>query len=216
MHAATVHAADWWARPRGDTAAQWIANYQKSLHLRHRVAISEIVGELQPKTLLEIGCHCGPNLMRLATDHDGLKVCGLDASSEAILAGKAWARQYPALESRIELAVGRFPQATEKFPDGAFDVVLACYTLAYIAPQDLDAALYEVGRLAKHAVILAEPQRTDGTDADIKQSVTGYTEWQHNYQQARRWTNTLRNHKARFVPVVPPVDALNAILVLES
>lgn len=215
MHAQTLEAANWWARPRGEQAGAWIANYQKSLHLRHRVAISQIVGELQPSTLLEVGCHCGPNLIRLATDHPALKIAGLDASPEAIAAGQQWASN-AGFGVRVELAVGRFPQATEKFPTGAFDVVLSCYTLAYIAPQDLDAALYEIGRIAKHAVILAEPQALDAAPGTQRHTMSGYSEWAHNYEIARRWTKTLSGRRARVVPVAPPVDALNAILVLEQ
>lgn len=214
MHTESVEAVNWWARPRGEQSGAWIANYQKSLGLRHRVAISQIVKELKPKTLLEIGCHCGPNLIRLATDHPTLKIAGLDASPEAIAAGQQWAIK-AGFEGRVECAVGRFPLATEKFPTGAFDVVLSCYTLAYISPADLDAALYELGRIAKRAVILAEPQVFE-EPVSHRHAMSGYSEWHHDYQRARSWTKTLRDHRSRVVPVAPPVDALNAILVLES
>jgi ubiquinone/menaquinone biosynthesis C-methylase UbiE len=214
MHVGTQQAADWWARPRGETAGTWITNYQQSLGTRHRGLISQIVGELQPATLIEIGCHCGPNLIRLATDHPTLKVAGLDVSAEAIAAGNRWAASM-AVGDRVEMAVGQFPRATEKMPDGAFDVVMSCYALAYIAPADLDEVLYEIGRLARRAVILAEPQ-TDGTEAGVRQTVSQYTEWQHNYQAARTWAKTLRERRSRVIAVDPPVDALNAILVLES
>jgi ubiquinone/menaquinone biosynthesis C-methylase UbiE len=215
MHAATQQAAEWWARPRGETAGAWITNYQQSLQTRHRGVISQIVGEIQPATLLEVGCHCGPNLIRLATDHPRLTLSGIDISPEAIAAGQRWASQLPSLSARIEMAVGQFPAATETFPDGAFDVVLSCYALAYIAPVDLDAVLYELGRLATRAVIIAEPQVFDAS-ANVKQTITRYTEWQHNYQEARAWATTLRTRTSRIVAVEPPVDALSAILVLES
>lgn len=212
MHTATVEAADWWARPRGAESARWIANYQTSVGHRHRTVISEIVQELGAATLLEVGCHCGPNLIRLAQDHPTLQCCGLDANADAIAAGKLWAAKV-GLTNRIELAPGRFPAATEKFPTGGFDVVLSCYSLAYIAPADLDAALYEMGRVAKHAVILAEPQVFEGP-ATNRQSFGGYAEWQHPYQATVPWIATLRNRSVRVVPVVPNVDALNAVLVL--
>lgn len=212
MHAATVHAADWWARPRGAESAHWIANYQKSVQSRHRSVISAIVGELGAATVLEVGCHCGPNLVRLAQDHPTLRGYGFDANAEAIAAGQQWAAR-AGLRDRVEMVTGRFPTATEKFPTGSFDVVLSCYSLAYIAPADLDAALYEMGRVAKQAVILAEPH-VDTGPATTRQSFGGYAEWQHPYQMTIPWIATLRNRSVRVVPVDPPVDALRAVLVL--
>lgn len=215
MQTQTIDAANWWARPRGDQAQHWVNNYKNSTGHRHRTLISQIVGEIAPVNVLELGCHCGPNLMRIAADHPGVTCAGLDVNADAIAAGMQWVAQ-ATLRDRIEMAVGRAPQATEKFPDGAFDVVLTCYTLAYIAPADLDATLYEVGRLAKRAVILAEPQQLEGDVPQVRASMSGYTEWQHNYQIAKQWAKTLRHRRARIVPVVPHVDALNAILVLEN
>ena len=212
MHAATIESGDWWARPRGEESSRWIANYQASVGHRHRTVISQIVQELGATSLLEVGCHCGPNLIRLAQDHLTLQCYGLDANADSITAGQQWVAR-AGLGDRVELKPGRFPVATEKFPTGAFDVVLSCYSLAYIAPVDLDAALYEIGRLATHAVILAEPQVFQGT-ATTRQTLGGYAEWQHPYQATVPWIATLRHRRVRVVPVDPPVDALSAVLVL--
>ncbi len=57
---ATQAITDWWARPREQSAKNWIANYQKSLDVRHRTQLAEIVSDLKVTSLLEIGCHCGP------------------------------------------------------------------------------------------------------------------------------------------------------------
>lgn len=209
MHAATVEAAMWWARPRGDQARNWIANYQQSLQTRHRLAISEIVGQLQPGSLLEVGCHCGPNLLRLALDHPGLSLAGVDASAEAIEAGQHWMQQR-AVADRVELKAGRFPEVTDTLPSGCVDVVLSCYTLAYVAPPDLDVALAEIGRLARRAVILAEPMHGPG-----RQTMGGYHEWHHDYEHSRKWIPTLRSKTVRSVAVDPKVDALTNILVFE-
>ena len=209
MDGQTQQAADWWARPRGDASATWIANYQQSLKSRHRDRIAEIVGELQPETLLEVGCHCGPNLVRLAQEQPTLQMIGIDANTEAIQSGRSWVAQL-GLADRIQLNVGRFPDQTSLLPDGGFDVVLSCYACAYIAPTDLDAALYELGRLARRAVILAEPM---GERLDWRGALTGYSEWAHNYQTATRWLNTWRGMASRIVAVDPPVDRLAQILV---
>lgn len=210
MQAATIEAADWWARTRGAGSANWITNYQNSLKTRHRNVIVEIVKELQPETLVEVGCHCGPNLVRLAQELPHLRMIGIDANVEAIQAGRGWVNQL-GLGSRIQLNAGRFPDATQETPSGCCDVVLSCYACAYIAPGDLDATLYELGRLATKAILLAEPMSE--TQTTWHGAMSGYSEWAHNYQHAAKWLNTWRGMTTRLVAIEPPVDRLNAVLV---
>lgn len=211
MHVQTIEASNWWARPRGETSANWIANYQNSLQSRHRTAIVQALKTIQPATLLEVGCHCGPNLVRLAQEFPTLDMIGIDASAEAIAAGRGWVAR-KGFADRVQMNVGRAPAQTQALPSGAFDVVLSCYTLAYIAPQDLDAVLYDLGRLAAKAVILAEPM-TEDDRAAWHGSPAGYQEWAHNYRGASRWLNTWRGMTLRIVEVTPPVDRLKGILV---
>ncbi len=205
----TSSATFWWSRTRGDDTRAWIQNYQTSLKARHRLILSKIIGELQPTTVLEIGSHCGPNLVRIALDHPHVKCAGLDPSQEAIVAGRDW-MQSLGLSNRIGFTEGAFPDATMAMPSQSVDVVLTCYTLGYLSPEDVDAALFEIGRLAKKAVILAEPTAGEG-----RHTLGGYREWHHDYAGTQRWIQTLRGHRARRVAVSPPVDALQEILVLE-
>ncbi len=214
MHADTVETADWWARKRDAGGAAWIANYQKSLKARHRDAIVEVVKSLAPETLFEVGSHCGPNLVRIAQEFPDILMHGIDASAEAVKAGREWVTSL-GLEKRVQLSTQRFPDGTQATPTGFADVVLSCYTLAYIAPEDLDAALYEMGRLAARAVILAEPMAIDGSGQPPTRNLSGYSEWAHDYQRALGWIGSLRNVTTRIVPIRPSVDRLNAILVVE-
>lgn len=175
--------------------------------------ISGLVGSLGATSVLEVGCHCGPNLVRLATDHPQIEqLSGVDVSEEAIAAGTAWV-QSAGLSERIQLVTGRIPGESASLPDRCVDVVLSCYALAYIAPPDLDAVLWEMGRLARKAVILAEPM-TDQPRAESNAALTGYSEWAHNYRAASRWIGTWRDCTLTTHPVTPPVDRLSAILVV--
>jgi ubiquinone/menaquinone biosynthesis C-methylase UbiE len=212
MHTETIEATDWWARPRGATAANWIANYQRSLQARHRDVIVSLVQSLGAETLLEVGCHCGPNLMRLATEMPTLRMIGIDANDEAVQAGRGWMAS-KGCASRVQLNTGRFPAATSGIADGSFDIVLSCYALAYVAPADLEAALYEMGRLATMAIILAEPQTDAAPTLNSARSLSGYTEWAHRYREALKWIGSLHGATVRTVPIEPPVDKLNAVLV---
>lgn len=211
MHAQTIDAAEWWARPRGAQSANWIANYKNSLKTRHRDVISAVVGGLGATSVLEVGCHCGPNLIRLAQDYPYIgQLSGVDVSAEAIAAGASWVASQ-GLADRIELVQGRVPDKTRGLSDRCVDVVLSCYALAYIAPEDLDAVLWEMGRVARTAVILAEPM-SDGSTA-TRHTVTGYSEWAHNYRAASQWSNTWRGMVLTTHAVTPPVDRLSEILV---
>jgi hypothetical protein len=213
MHTQSVQAAEWWARPRGVQAQSWVQNYQRSLGARHRQLISQLVGELKAETVFEVGCHCGPNLIRICRDHPTVHAHGIDASAEAVVAGRGWVAQL-GLADRVQVTAQRFPEGTAATPSGFADVVLSCYTLAYVAPADLDAALYEMGRIAARAVVLAEPMPIEGPIAHVHR-MNGYSEWAHDYQAALAWIGNLRGVKTRLVPVRPAVDRLNAILVVE-
>jgi len=207
MHAETIETANWWAKSRGQDKDSWIRQYQNSLTIRHRDVIAGIVKQINPGDLLEIGCHCGPNLIRLAREMPALKAIGVDINAEAIEAGKRWI-QSEGYTDRLELHVGRIPDALERLPSMSCDVVLSCYTLAYIAPSDLDAVLYEIGRLATKAVIFAEPM-----GGKANRSTTGYSVWGHQYSERAKWIGTLRGMTWGVSRVTPPVDALDAVLV---
>lgn len=216
MLATNLAASDWWAMTRPD-AASWIANYKSSLHARHRNVIAEIIGPMAPESLIEVGCHCGPNLIRLAQDVPSLsELFGIDVSAQAIAGGNEWAKE-SGLSDRVKMQIGRIPKDTQGLTSGCADVVLSCYALAYLTVSELDDALYEMGRLAARAVVIAEPMTIeDGAHAPTYTTVmSGYQEFAYDYQARTRWINSLQGWSRRLVPVTPRVDQLNAVLVLE-
>lgn len=214
MHTDTIDAATWWARPRGEHASHWIATYQKSLGSRHRdVIVSAVQSVPDVSSVLEVGSHCGPNLIRIAQGCPSVEqLTGIDVNLEAVTAGTRWVTSL-GLQDRITLVEGRVPEKTSSLPDQCVDVVLSCYALAYIAPEDLDAVLYEMGRLAKRAIVLAEPMTHGSGPSRGRNSLSDYREWAHNYQAASRWINTWRGCDLRLETVSPPVDHLNEVLV---
>lgn len=206
----TAEAAAWWGRNRGAATADWIANYQRSVEGRQRTVIAETVQAIGADTLLEVGCHCGPNLVRLAREMTELRMVGIDVSADAIRSGRQWVEE-EGLADRIQLNVGRIPEALEPLPSGAFDVVLTCYSLVYVDPADLDATLYEFGRLATKAVVLVEPMAGKAEDV---MTATGYQEWVHDYRERAPWIGTLRNATIGTRPIDPPVNRLTDAVVL--
>ena len=209
----TVHTADWWAAPRQETAGNWVANYQRSLDSPQRDVLTTIIGELAPETLIEVGCHCGPNLVRLAMDHPALKMIGIDISREAIEAGRQWIRSLEH-EDRIQLNVGEARASLSNLSTNTADVVVSSYCLAYFSPEDLGGMLYEIGRVASAHAVLVEPIRTDTYQG--RQSSGGYQEWAHDYVEAAQWVGTLRGWNAKIYTIDPPVDHLNGAVVFSA
>jgi hypothetical protein len=109
------------------------------------------------------------------------------------------------------LDLTRAQDALASLADGSVDVILTCYGLAYIAPPDLDAVLWDMGRVAKKAIILAEPM----SDAETKAytMLNGYQEWAHNYRETSRWMSTWQGMTFQSAIVDPPVDHLERVLV---
>lgn len=215
MQTNTQRAVNWWSAPRVSWVSDgWLDGYKNSLHQPHRSAIVEIVRRYDVRSILEAGCHCGPNLIRLAQDVPTLTdLFGVDANAQAIEAGQAWAGQ-AGLDGRVQMRAGQFPDCTANMADGCADVVLSCYALSYLSPEDLDASLFELGRLAKKVVILAEPV-SSGEPVLLSRTAIGYQEWAHAYGKSLKWIGSMRGMTLRKMDIDPPVDHLNAILVLE-
>lgn len=211
MDTLTREAGNWWAKSRGAGRGEWVNTYRQSKGDHHRGAIVDIVKGLKGvSTVLEVGSNNGPNLMRLAEALPRLEqLSGIDVNPEAIADGQAWASQL-GLSERVEFAVGSIPETTQALTTGCVDVVLSCYALAYIAPADLDLVLYEMGRLAKRAIVLAEPMAGGEPRAS---SFSGYHEWAHDYRAASRWLGTWRGCRLTMVPVEPPKERLQQVLV---
>lgn len=159
----------------------WIQEYWNTIDAPYRHALIDALIELPPfGTLLEVGCHCGPNL---ALIHRALpRVClhGMDVNERAIVEGRERLR---AIDVPASLRVGAIPEDTDGWPDGRFDVVLSCYTLAHVGPDDLVKTMAECWRLTAQHLVIFEPmalppdfqreQRSDPQD--------GFVEWQHDY-----------------------------------
>lgn len=195
-----------WEKKSSD---RW-AEYWDSLHEPHRDAIIEALRALPRfSSLLEVGCGPGVNLWRVLEAFPDADLTGLDVSQAAIDNGYARfaeADQTRQGRGRVALAVGPLPEALE--PMQPVDVVLSCYTLAYIAPQRLAETFFGLLTLARQAVILAEPMVTPQEPAA---KLTNLPEWRHDYLEgfahAPGWAIT--SMKPLYI------DRMNRILVAE-
>lgn len=126
-------------------------------------------------TVLDLGCHCGPLLLRL--NDLGYSTLGVDINALAV--GQAQA-------AGLNAIVGTIPAALQRLPAHAFDVVVSSYALAYIAPSDLDHTMQAILRVARLGVVLLEPTVEPTTPSVLYKTYTGtsYCEWAHSYMDS--------------------------------
>ena len=204
----TSAATAFWAAPRDSTA--WVTGYRDSLHTRHRAVILEALDASSPwRSVHELGCHCGPNL-RLIRQRFPWSVCtGSDVNTQAIEEGRRWF----ALDPNVSLWQANLLDDLNTPYMEKPDIILTCYTLAYVAPEDLHIVLRRLVQEARRGVILAEPMAPASQAGSLKKP---FPEWSHDYaatmgavmqEQGRDGIGVIRM-------VDPPVDNLNAVLTV--
>ena len=103
------------------------------------------LGRNERGRLLEIGCGNGATLLAMGEQYDGL--VGLDYLQPRIdIANSALERHYPHLKSKVQFICASADQRLP-FDDGAFDVVMACVVLEFVA--DIFTALDELARVCR-------------------------------------------------------------------
>ena len=100
----------------------------------------------------------------------------------------------------------------EGLPDRVVDVVLSCYTLAYLDPEDAHVAMLGINRMAEKALILVEPMRVTHDQIWGQCRDDGLPEWRHDYE---RTLGALGWHTSWKWPLVPPVQHTNTVLVMQ-
>jgi ubiquinone/menaquinone biosynthesis C-methylase UbiE len=113
----------------------------------HRKIVAEVVA-LSPHTFLDAGCGEGFVARKVIDAAPGISLTGCDVSHSALeIAANANPEARFVAGSVVDLP----------FPDQSFDVV-GCFEVLEYLPGDLPRrALSELGRVARHAVVLSVP-----------------------------------------------------------
>lgn len=149
----TTPSGDW-----NETDPDWIKGYWESIAHPHREYLVNVIAALNPKSVLEIGCNCGPNLRLLAKKLPDCRLVGIDINHESVEKGNIWLNSEGI--SNVQLIVGRADNLNH-FEDNSFDVVFSDAVLIYIGPDKIDHVIQEMIRKAKKNIILLEWQNTD-------------------------------------------------------
>jgi SAM-dependent methyltransferase len=128
----------------------WAEDYLATDHHPHRDQIVAAVGSFGPiRSLLEVGCASGANLLRLRRAFPALRLIGLDINPRAIRCGQ---RQF-ARDPAVALRVARVSELAA-LPSGSVDVVLFDAVLMFIAASEIEAALHHATRIARRGVVI--------------------------------------------------------------
>lgn len=191
----------YWATRHETAGPGWAERYWQDTGAPHRDALVAAVAELWPfRSLLEVGCNAGPNLRRFAARWPEVAYHGIDANADAL----ETARRHGLGAALVH---GALPAALTTLP--VVDVVVTCYALAYVAPEDLGRALTGLWAKTHRGLVLAEPM-TVGESVVVGEG----PEWAHDYATEitrQGWS------LSRFVRrPVPRADRLDSLLLLEA
>lgn len=171
--------------------SDWVEHYNKSKDRPSRGAVLTVLDTLQPWTyLLELGSHAGVMLKRIHDQWPNASVQGVEVNYEA------------ARESQVPVAFGSFMDWLPKQPRNSWDIVLTHYALAYVSPDDIRSVLYQCSRIAKKALVFAEPTGPE-------RLIFEYPEWSHDYPALL----SDMGFKVHIVPLNDTGDYMNAITV---
>lgn len=158
-----------WANHPGGVA--WLQKYAATASAPPREwALGAIRSFGHAPSVLDLGCHCGPLLYRLR--QWPVDCLGIDINAEAVNVAQA---------SGLPAIVGTVPDALRRLKSQSFDVVTSTYCLAYIAPGDLQATLYECLRVARLGLVIIEPTAGPGVEESELCEGRCYVEWRHDY-----------------------------------
>ena len=100
--------------------------------------------DLDNKTCLDLGCGVGGSCLQMATEHNPLKIVGVDVEAEQVRRARELAQSSKASNVRLELINAEEPLP---FPRGYFDLVLSKDVLCHV--RDKRALCAEVLRVLK-------------------------------------------------------------------
>lgn len=180
-------------------SAAWAEACWASTEKPHRAPILAALETLQPAdSLLEVGCNAGPNLRLIHARWPQMELGGADVQDAALDYLEAW------MPAPWWIYRGDVRDTVPAMRRDRWDIVLSCYCLTYLEPDELPGILAHLQGIARVGIVIAEPM-TAGDEP--YQYETPLPEWKHNYRRCfgAGWDVTV-------TPLVPPVDRLNGIL----
>lgn len=197
---ATRTAQEFWSQPRTDEG--WESLWDKTEQTHRQMILQQFHLLKHFKSITEIGAQVGTNIRLLRRAFPWATITGIELNPSAV----AFARKKFADDPMVEFITGSLTDPTPLPPT---DVILTCYSLAYVAGEDILIALKRLIAATRVGLVIAEPHRPY-----ISQLVPGlhFPEWMHPIDALM--TSELAGKRGKLIVrnVDPPVDRLNMIV----
>jgi ubiquinone/menaquinone biosynthesis C-methylase UbiE len=143
MRLTTEQHKDYWKNRKID----WNASYLSTWDHPHRNLIIEVLRTFPWRSLWEIGCGPGANLVKIAKEIPGRELGGNDINPEAIALAQVTFKNAMFEVSSCEDVL---------LSDKACDVTLSDMTLIYVGPTRIKKVLKEIKRFTRNRIVLVE------------------------------------------------------------
>lgn len=187
----TIHEGDSWERAMYDS---WLDPQRIQLVKAIERACKT------PGSILEVGCGSGPNLRLWRAQWPSADLTGMDVNAVAVGWGQkqAWSEGW-------DWTPVNWPLERLKDMPGPFDVVVSCYTLTYIDPNEIDSVLQQLVRLTKTALVIMEPMVSMDQEERFypgrEEGGEGYHEFWYDYPT--RLKKLLPHGQVQIEPMTP-------------
>lgn len=158
--------ANYWRKRKID----WQQAYSSTIDHPHREMIVDALAPFLFRSVLEIGCASGPNLMNFLRHWPDLQVGGVDISEDAIRQAKKH-MPYGAFEVRDADVL--------YFSKDCTDATISDACLIYFGPKKVRKALKEINRCTRNVIVLCEFHSTSWFKRLLLRWTSGY--FAHDY-----------------------------------
>ena len=148
----------------------WKTSYSDTWNHPHRYMICWVLKKFPWKSLIEIGCGSGANLIQIVLQFKNIQIGGVDINEDAIdLAKETFKGGIFKVSSGEDMM----------FSDDMTDVVLTDRMLIYVDPLKINNYLQEIKRITRHYIVLCEFYEKSFWKRILLWQRTGY--WAYDY-----------------------------------
>lgn len=147
----TKQHSDYWKNRKID----WIKHYAATWTHPHRQFIIDKLKTFRWISIIEVGCACAPNLMKIISQFPRADVGGIDINEDAIKTAEGIFREaFKGTMRGAWFKVGRGDNIM--ISDNATDIALSDMTLIYVGPGEIKKYLLEMKRITRNRIMLME------------------------------------------------------------
>jgi ubiquinone/menaquinone biosynthesis C-methylase UbiE len=140
-----------WNSGKSDKRNDWVGNYYRSVEHPHRKMLAEKIVAHNPKSILEIGCNCAPNLFLLKRYMD-VPMTGVDISVNSVRIGEA----HRAENNIKDLDLWGCRAEQIKDMGRKWDLVFTDAMMIYIDPKSIDMVMRAIRQVTNKTVVFLE------------------------------------------------------------